>query len=199
LYKVQTMEDVDRETFELLNLILKIEADEAEIKPDDVDEDVSFPSFTQLNYNLLLSICENRKKVDIKFECDNISDNQWIEFRQKMFSREISLTSLDVLIDESIIDSLLSDLQGIEYTRNRKGMKFFSKEEEKTVIYNESTYEHSYSILFFDGLFLTEFHAFRDEERFNEDRFGLKMKWCENEEEVKKRKENYKIITAIKK
>ncbi|GMT27877.1 hypothetical protein PFISCL1PPCAC_19174, partial [Pristionchus fissidentatus] len=39
-----------------------------------------------------------------------ILDTHWIEFRQKMLSRAISLISLDVLIDESITKYLLLNL-----------------------------------------------------------------------------------------
>ncbi|GMT27919.1 hypothetical protein PFISCL1PPCAC_19216, partial [Pristionchus fissidentatus] len=195
----EKFDEVDENSLEVLNCTLEIEADEIKIKPNSVDVPSPFASFNQLNYNLLLSIYENRKKVDIEFECDSLSDNEWIEFRRKMLSREISLTSLDILIPEFTTNSLLFDLHGIEYSREMNGMEFISKEEGKKILYNENMDDNSFSIILFDGLFITEFRIFIGDENLDEARFGLRLKWCENEEEMKKSKENYKIVTAIKK
>ncbi|GMT27879.1 hypothetical protein PFISCL1PPCAC_19176, partial [Pristionchus fissidentatus] len=132
-------EGIDDNAFELLKFMLEIDSDEVEIKSHiggyiGTKENSPFSFFNQLDYDLLLSICEKRKKVEINLECNSISVQEWIQFRQKMLSREISLTSLDILVDESVVNSLLSTLHGVELTRQKEGgIRITSKEEGKEV------------------------------------------------------------------
>ncbi|GMT27878.1 hypothetical protein PFISCL1PPCAC_19175, partial [Pristionchus fissidentatus] len=107
-----TIRDVDKDCFELIRLVTSISAQSIKIYPNSmnsVDQAINRlrPSFDLLDYNFILSICENSKKVDVEFECDSLCVQEWIQIRQKMLSREISLTYLDVFIDETIASSIL--------------------------------------------------------------------------------------------
>ncbi|GMT27893.1 hypothetical protein PFISCL1PPCAC_19190, partial [Pristionchus fissidentatus] len=191
---------VTDESFELINQLMKFSADKVDIHPEE------HMVCKKVDYNFLISICEARKKVNLGFQCDHLSIQDLINIRKKMLSREIFLTSLSVLFNIEIANGLLFSIHNIKFPPATRlipsnFIHFFSNEQGKTVIYREKM--DSFSILLFDGLFMTEFHSFRKlfpgrNRRFGEDRFGLRMKWCENEEEVKKTMENYKIVTAIK-
>ncbi|GMT27892.1 hypothetical protein PFISCL1PPCAC_19189, partial [Pristionchus fissidentatus] len=199
--------DIGPKEFEIFNLMLEIEADEMEIMPDyelfpDYDDIYQFPSFPQLEYDLLLSICENRKRVSIDFDCISVPVEKWIELRRKIFSHEIPLTFISVILDKSTFNSLLLEVHGIRYERKRYNrrpayLRFISPEERKTVTYREDSSNGSFSILLSDGLFVTEFYAFKDIWAEKRMRFGLRMRWIENEEEVVRAMQNYRTIYTV--
>ncbi|GMT27890.1 hypothetical protein PFISCL1PPCAC_19187, partial [Pristionchus fissidentatus] len=202
---LQTKTNIDEKDIEIIHLLSELDADQVEIKPREGEKrrDQCDPSalFDRFDYNFLHSITRNRTYFDVDFEFNSISVHEWIEFRQKMLSREISLSYLSIRLHDSSVNSLIFTLHDITISRvnmeNRhSSLKFFSKDEGKTVLYAETPrYESihiSFSIIFIDGLFITEFFGIRQKG------YIVNMKWCENEEEVNRLMWRYKTVTAIK-
>ncbi|GMT27923.1 hypothetical protein PFISCL1PPCAC_19220 [Pristionchus fissidentatus] len=70
----------------------------------------SHPIFDQLDYNFLLSICENRAHINLEHICDSLSVQEWVQIRQKMLSREIPLKYINFYVDETVARAPSSSL-----------------------------------------------------------------------------------------
>ncbi|GMT27895.1 hypothetical protein PFISCL1PPCAC_19192, partial [Pristionchus fissidentatus] len=123
-----------------------------------------------------------------------------VKIYKKMMSRKISLTSIDIHVDFTSVRWFLNDIHNIDVIENwmdENGecnpLHFAAFKQTTMVIYCKILDDSSFSILFFDGLFQCEWYRERNEQEV----CGLRMEWCENEEEVKKKKENYKIAEMI--
>ncbi|GMT27925.1 hypothetical protein PFISCL1PPCAC_19222, partial [Pristionchus fissidentatus] len=196
---IYPLEEANRETIEMIKLVICIPSRHIDISPrnmkdkEDDSESTRLSIFDILDYNLILSICKKRNSIRIEFECDSLSVQEWIQIRQKMLSREISTTYLNVFIDETIASSILFAIHGVkfEWTRDSDSLIFYCKEEGKKILYNTPSDDIMlFSIHIFDGLFLTTFYAFEDVDDLL--RFGMKMKWCKDEKEVTKIRTNCK-------
>ncbi|GMT27922.1 hypothetical protein PFISCL1PPCAC_19219, partial [Pristionchus fissidentatus] len=191
--------DINSEESELINIIIDIPANSVNIdsaweeEEDEVIMDIiknrPYPIFDQLDYNFLLSICEKRRNICIGLECDSVSVQEWIQIRQKMLSREISTTYLNVSMDESIASSILFAIHGVKFLAIYSAMQsttrvmFFCSDDGKKILFNEPSDDYrKFSIHVFDGLLLTTFYAFEDFQFNCMLRFGMRLKWCENEE-----------------
>ncbi|GMT27897.1 hypothetical protein PFISCL1PPCAC_19194, partial [Pristionchus fissidentatus] len=120
---------------------------------------------------------------------------------KKMLSRKISLTSIDIHVDFFRASWLLIDTHNVYVDENWMDndghyhpFRFWTLEETALVLYIKILDDGSFSFIFFDGLLQCEWYGERNQGELN----GMRMKWCENEEEVKKAKENYKIVEIVK-
>ncbi|GMT27924.1 hypothetical protein PFISCL1PPCAC_19221 [Pristionchus fissidentatus] len=202
---VRKMRIIDCVSFpsEVRNFLCETAADELVLE---IIEGV-FERWEQCSF--LMSLVEKKERAIIpRGVVRPFEKEQFLNLHDKMLHRSISLMYIDVPVHGvRVINELLSQFMGVELSIQETffadfrdlilfltfPLEFKSNQDGKTVMYTECVNDKSFSILHFNDLLGVEFHF-----RNNTYTCGVRIKWYENEEEVKKAKENYKIVIATK-
>ncbi|GMT27894.1 hypothetical protein PFISCL1PPCAC_19191, partial [Pristionchus fissidentatus] len=176
---------------EIRNFLVEIAADELVMEDPGIYANLNATAFSPLVRFL------HRKRRGVisgaYMTCKRI-----LKLYTDMLSRKFDISSLDFIGCDSNMNSVLFALHEVKFVWRKRmdgrfsQIHFTADEDGKTVLYRECPNNGSFSILHFTGLLMTEFYRNADNQS------GIRLNWFEKEEEMKERKENYKIATAIK-